>query len=60
MLDSVCLEIVLILMQIGARFAPNVPQAQKSIWTHPMVLLCDEAQVQARSRPFKNIAKLDA
>jgi hypothetical protein len=59
MLDSVRLEIVLILTQC-ARFAPNVPQAQKSIWTHPMVLLGDEAQVEARSRPFKNIVKLDA
>jgi hypothetical protein len=27
MLDSVHLEIVLILTQIGARFAPNIPQA---------------------------------
>jgi hypothetical protein len=35
MLDSVCLEIVLILTQIGARFAPNVPQAQKSILDTP-------------------------
>jgi hypothetical protein len=48
MLDSVCLEIVLILTQIGARFAPNIPHAQKSIWTHPMVVLGDEAQVEAR------------
>jgi hypothetical protein len=48
MLDSVRLEIVLILTQIGARFAPNIPQAQKSIWTHPMVVLGDKAQVEAR------------
>ena len=31
-----------------AHFAPNVPSAQKSLWTHPMVLLGDEAQVKAR------------
>jgi hypothetical protein len=34
--------------KIGALFAPNVLSAQKSFWTHPMVLLGDEAQVKAR------------
>jgi hypothetical protein len=34
-------------VKIGARFAPNVPLAQKSFWTHPMVLLGDEARVEA-------------
>ena len=32
--------------QIGSWFVPNVPLAQKSFWTHPMVLLGDEAQVE--------------
>jgi hypothetical protein len=32
---------------IGARFAPNKPYAQKSFWTHPIILLGDEAQVEA-------------
>ena len=27
----------------------NEPLDQKSFWTHPMVVLCDEAQVKARS-----------
>ena len=27
--------------------APNIPYALKSFWTHPMVLLGDEAQVEA-------------
>ena len=27
---------------------PNVPEAQKSFWMHPIVLLGDEAQVEAR------------
>jgi hypothetical protein len=27
---------------IGAWFAPNIPSAQKSFWTNPMVLLGDE------------------
>jgi hypothetical protein len=39
---------------------PNISQAQKSFWTHPMVLLGDEAQVEARFRPFKDSANLDA
>jgi hypothetical protein len=30
-----------------ARFVPNVPQAQKSFWTHLMALLGDKAEVQA-------------
>jgi hypothetical protein len=31
---------------------PNTPKAQKSFWTHPMVLLGDEAQVEAHFSPF--------
>jgi hypothetical protein len=45
--------------KIGARFVPNVPLAQKSFWTHPMVLLGDEAQVEARFTPFGDSANLD-
>ena len=30
---------MLILTQIGARFVPNVPLAQKLFWMHPMELL---------------------
>jgi hypothetical protein len=37
---------------IGARFASNVPLAQKSIWTHPIILLGDEAHVEACLSPF--------
>ena len=47
-------------VSVGAHFAPNVPSAQKSLWTHPMVLLGDEAQVEARFGPFKDSANLDA
>ena len=39
---------------------PNVPLAQKSFWTHPMVLLGDEAQVDACFSPFGDSANLDA
>ena len=39
-------------VQIGARFAPNVPSAHKSFWTHLILLVGDEAQVKARFGPF--------
>jgi hypothetical protein len=52
MLDSVRLEIVLILTQDGARFAPNVTLAQKSFWTHPMVVLSDMGHVKSCFSPF--------
>ena len=51
---------MLILTQIGARFVPNVPQAQKSFWMQLMELLDDEAQVEARFGPFGDCADLDA
>jgi hypothetical protein len=49
MLVSFRLETVLILTQ-----------AQKSFWTHPMVLLGDKAQVKAQFSPFRDSANLDA
>jgi hypothetical protein len=39
---------------------PNVPYGQKLIWTHPMVLLSDEAQVEARFVLFGDGANLAA
>jgi hypothetical protein len=38
----------------------NVPQAQKSFWTHPMVLLGYKAQVGAHFGPFRDSANPDA
>jgi hypothetical protein len=32
---------------MGVRFAPNVPRAWKSLWVHPIVLLCNVCQVEA-------------
>jgi hypothetical protein len=58
MLTSVHLYIVL--SKIGARFASNVPQALKLFWTHLMVLLGDEALVDAHFGPFGDSANLDA
>jgi hypothetical protein len=48
----VCLEIVVILVKIGARFASNVLQAQKSFWMHPMELLGDVGHVESHFGPF--------
>jgi hypothetical protein len=48
-LTSFFLETVLLQCRIGARFAPNIPSAQKMFWTHPMILLDHEAQVKALS-----------
>ena len=44
---------------MGAWFVPNIPLAQKSFWTPPMVLLGDEAQVEACLGPFGDSANLD-
>jgi Cu/Ag efflux pump CusA len=52
------LETMVVSVQIGARFAPNI--SQKSFWTHPMVLLGDEAQVDARFSLFGDSAHLNA
>jgi hypothetical protein len=51
-------------VSIGARevhsFAWSVPLAQKSFWTHPMVLVGDEAKVESHFGPFGNSGNLDA
>ena len=39
---------------MGARFAPNVPWAWKSFWAHPMGLLANVGQEEARFDPFGN------
>jgi hypothetical protein len=41
-------------------YVPNVPHAQKSFWTHLMVLLGDEAKVDAWFSSFGDTANLDA
>jgi hypothetical protein len=45
---------------MGGRFAPNKPQAWKSFWVHPMVLLGDVCQVEARFGPFGDSVSLGA
>ena len=58
-LTSFHLEIALVSVQERCTFVPNVPSAQKSFWTHPMVLLANEAQLEARFGPFGDSANLD-
>jgi hypothetical protein len=43
-----------------SRYAPNVPSTQKSFWTHPMVLVGYEAQLEAHFALFGDSANLDA
>ena len=54
------LEIVLMSVQDRCTICDKVPSAQKSIWTHPLGLLGDEAQVKARFSPFGDSANLAA
>ena len=59
-LGSVCLEILLILMQVGARFAWNIPYAQKSIWMHQMELLDDMCHMESHFGPFRDSVSFGA
>ena len=59
-LSSFRLETMLVSGKIGAQFAPNIPSAHKSFWTHPMVLLGDEPQVEAQFDLLGDSANLDA
>ena len=46
-------------VSIGAWFALDIPYSQKSFWTHSMVPLVDEAQVEARFSPIEHSANLN-
>ena len=39
---------------IGARFAWNIPYAQKSIWTHPMELLDEVYHMESHFGPVED------
>ena len=58
-LVSVRLEIVLMLSQDRCTVWIERIIGSKSFWMHPMELLDDEAQVEARFGPFEDIANLD-
>ena len=57
---SVRLEMVLVSLQDRCVVCPKHTKAQKSFWTHQMVLLGDEAQVEARFGPFGESDNLDS
>jgi hypothetical protein len=51
---------VLILTQDRCMVCAERTIGSKSFWTHPMALLGDEAQVEARLSPFGDSVNLDA
>ena len=59
-LALVCLEIVFVLVQIGAQYLPNTPYTNKTFWKHMIVLQAKEVQVEARFGLFGDSANLDA
>ena len=54
------LEMVLVSLQDRCKVCAKHTMAQKPFWTHQMVLLGDEAQVEAHFGPFGYSANLDA
>ena len=58
--DSVCLEAVLVSVQDRCTVCAKRIIGSETFWTHPMVLLGDEAQVDARFGLFGDIANPDA
>ena len=60
MLVSVHLEIVLILMQVRCTVCAKRTIGLDIVFNASMVLLGDEAQVEARFSPFGDSANLDA
>jgi hypothetical protein len=55
-----CIDGADVLIKIGARFAPNVPRAQKSFWLHSMDLLGDVGQMESCFGPFGDSVNLHA
>jgi hypothetical protein len=45
---------------MDARFAPNVTQAQKLFWMHPMELLGDVGHLDSHFGPFGDIVSVNA
>jgi hypothetical protein len=59
-LALVHLETVLVSEQDRRWFAPNIPSAQKSIWTRLMELLGDEGHVESHFNPFGDSVSVGA
>jgi hypothetical protein len=45
---------------MGTRFAPNVPQALESLWTHPMELLGEVGHVESLFGLFRDSVSIGA
>ena len=58
-LVSIRLEMMLVLLQDRCTVCAKHTMAQKSFWTHQMVLLCNEGQVEARFGALGDSANLD-
>jgi hypothetical protein len=58
-LISVCLEIVLLSVQYRCTVCAEGTIGSKIVLVHPMILLGDEGQVEARLSPFRDSANLD-
>ena len=54
------LEMVLVSLQDRCKVCAKHTMAQKSFWTHQIVLLGDEAQVEARFGPFGDSVSISA
>ena len=54
------LNIVLVSLQDRCTVCAKHTMAHKSFWTHQMVLLGDEVEVEARFGPFGDSANLDS
>jgi hypothetical protein len=59
-LVSIRLETVLVSVQYRCTVCANVPSAQKLFWMHPMILLGDEARMEACLSLFGDSGNLDA
>jgi hypothetical protein len=46
--------------KIVVRFAPNIPYAYKSFWTHLMELLGEVSRVEPRFGPFRDSVSVGA
>ena len=57
-LVSIRLETVLVSLHDRCTVCAKHTMTQKSFWTHQMVLLGDEAQLEARFGPFGDSANL--
>ena len=59
-LVSIRLETVLVSLHDRCTVCAKLTMAQKSFWTHQMVLLGDEAQVENHFGPFGDSANHDS